>query len=255
MRFLHAGPPHRHPGACGALLAAFACTTAAGCGSSVGAGTASRRPAASAPARITPTSSTATGSGRTHASSTAGERKRSIVAKVDVSSDRVLAEGKVHIAAGAPTDAEVKREIEAAKKHGAKLPSGESVAAFEAAEAQSQGPAAEAETPLTPWNPRLKPIAAWIVPVLAWAYEHGWRGTVTSGYRTLYEQAQLNAAGAFSAPAGYSNHETTGYPGGAVDVTSPGQLITVLRGYASPRRLIGGVLGPVDPEHFSATGD
>ena len=210
--------------------------------------------AARAPQRTTTT--TAAAAARSHGPiSAAAERKRAIVAKVDVTSDRVLAEGKVHIAAGAPSDAEVKREIEAARKQGVKLPAGESVAAFEAAQGQSRIPAAEAETPLTPWNPRLKPIAAWIVPVLQWAAEHGWRGTVTSGYRSFYEQAQLNAAGAFSAPAGYSNHETTAYPGGAVDVTAPGQLITVLRGYPGPRRLIGGVLGPVDPEHFSATGD
>ena len=185
----------------------------------------------------------------------AAERKRALVAKVDVSSDRILAEGKIHIAAGAPSDTEVRKEIEAAKRHGAKLPTGESVQAFEAAEAQSETPAAGAETPLTPWNPRLKPIAEWIIPVLAWAYEHGWHGTVTSGYRTLYEQSQLNAAGAFSAPAGYSNHETTAYPGGAVDVTAPSRLLAVLRGYHGPRKLIGGVLGPADPEHFSATGD
>ena len=187
--------------------------------------------------------------------SAAAARKRTLVAKVDATSDRILAEGKVHIAAGAPSDAEVRKEIEAAKKSGIKLPSGESVAAFEAAEAQSEGPAAGAETPLTPWNPRSKPIASWIVPVLAWAYEHGWKGDVTSGYRSFYEQAQLNAAGAFSAPAGFSNHETTAYPGGAVDVTAPGRLIEVLRGYPGPRKLVGGVLGPVDPEHFSATGD
>lgn len=186
---------------------------------------------------------------------TAAERKRKLIAKVDISSDRILAEGKVHIAAGAPSDAEVRREVEQAKRHGAKLPAGESVQAFEAAEAQAEGPAAGAETPLTPWNPRLKPIAGWIIPVLAWAYEHGWHGTVTSGYRSYYEQAQLNAAGAFSAPAGYSNHETTMYPGGAVDVTEASQLIAVLRGYRGPRKLIGGVLGPADPEHFSATGD
>jgi hypothetical protein len=187
--------------------------------------------------------------------SAAAARKRALIAKVDVSSDRILAEGKVHIAAGAPSDAEVRKEIEAAKKSGIKLPAGESVAAFEAAEAQSEGPAAGAETPLTPWNPRSKPIAAWIIPVLAWAYEHGWKGSVTSGYRSFYEQAQLNAAGAFSAPAGFSNHETTTYPGGAVDVTAPGRLIEVLRGYPGPRKLVGGVLGAVDPEHFSATGD
>jgi hypothetical protein len=113
----------------------------------------------------------------------------------------------------------------------------------------------EAQIPSAPWNPRSKPIADWIVPVLQWAYEHGWRGTVTSGYRTFYEQAQLNAAGAFSAPAGLSNHETTKYPGGAVDVSDPAGLIAVLRSYAGPEKLIGGVLGPVDPEHFSATGD
>ena len=183
-----------------------------------------------------------------------GAGKRALVAHVDAVSDRVLAEGKVHIAQGAPSDAEVKKEIEAARKSGAKLPAGESVAAFEAAAAQTAEPAPDAITPLAPWNPRDKPIAAWIVPVLEWSAEHGWQGTVTSGYRTHFEQAQLNAAGLFSAPAGLSNHESTVYPGGAVDVTQPGQLLVVLRGYPGPRKLVGGVLGPVDPEHFSATG-
>jgi hypothetical protein len=187
--------------------------------------------------------------------SAAVQKKRALVAHVDAVSDRVLAEGKVHIAVGAPSDAEVRKELETAKKHGAKLPAGESVAAFEAAAAQTDEPAPDAVTPLAPWNPRDKPIASWIVPVLEWAYEHGWHGTVTSGYRTYYEQAQLNAAGLFSAPAGLSNHETTVYPGGAVDVTQPGRLIGVLNGYNGPRKLIGGVLGAVDPEHFSATGD
>jgi hypothetical protein len=179
---------------------------------------------------------------------------RSVVARIDVSSDRIIAEGKVHIAAGAPSTAEVKRELEAARKAGIKLPSGESAASFE--EAQSQpGEGLEVQTPETPWNPRRKPIADWIVPILQWASEQGWHGTVTSGYRTFYEQAQLNAAGAYSAPAGVSNHETTKYPGGAVDVTEASQLIAVLPGYKGPLKLVGGVLGPVDPEHFSATGD
>ena len=234
-----------------ALCAGLLCVTGAGCGSS-----AVSRPASHLAARsghtVAPPDPKAPAA---HHPPSAAERKRALVAKVDATSDRILREGKVHIASGAPSDAEVKREIEIAKRHGAKLPAGESVQAFEAAEAQSEGPAPEAETPLTPWNPRLKPIAAWIVPVLQWAYEHGWRGTVTSGYRTFYEQAQLNAAGLFSAPAGLSNHEKTAYPGGAVDVTAPGQLIAVLRGYPGPRKLVGGVLGPVDPEHFSATGD
>ncbi len=177
----------------------------------------------------------------------------SVVAKIDVSSDKIIAEGKLHIASGAPSDAEIRREIKAAKKAGIILPSGESAASFEAGSRYTS--TAQIETPVTNWNPRSKPIASWIVPILEWASTHGWGGTVTSGYRTYYEQVQLNAAGAFSAPAGLSNHETSAYPGGAVDVTAPGQLIEVLRRYPGRLKLVGGVLGPVDPEHFSATGD
>ncbi|HZL48391.1 MAG TPA: hypothetical protein VFC30_05185 [Solirubrobacteraceae bacterium] len=188
-------------------------------------------------------------------SSPASAHPRSVVARIDASSDAVLAEGKLHIAPGAPSDAEIRREIKAARKAGIVLPSGESAASFENSPSNSGGPAVEAETPETAWNPRSKPIADWIIPILEWASHHGWSGTVTSGYRTYFEQAQLNAAGAFSAKAGLSNHETTVYPGGAVDVTSPSQLITVLETYPGPVKLVGGVLGPVDPEHFSATGD
>jgi hypothetical protein len=179
----------------------------------------------------------------------------SAIARIDASSDRIVAEGKVHIAAGAPSDEEIRREIRAARKAGIVLPSGESAASFENTPANGGGPAAEAATPETVWNPRSKPIADWIIPILEWAHEHGWTGTVTSGFRTYFEQAQLNAAGAFSAKAGLSNHETTRYPGGAVDVTNSSQLISVLSAYRGPVKLVGGVLGPIDPEHFSATGD
>jgi hypothetical protein len=182
-------------------------------------------------------------------------KARALAAKIDVSSDKILAEGKIHIAAGAPSDSEIRREIKAAKKAGIAIPSGESAASFENSPSNTAKGGVQAEVPEAVWNPRLKPIATWIIPILQWAYEHGWRGTVTSGYRTFYEQAQLNAAGAFSAPAGLSNHETTVYPGGAVDVTNPGQLLVVLRGYPGSPKLVGGVLGAVDPEHFSATGD
>jgi hypothetical protein len=226
----------------------LACACAALLASGCGAAAPARRPAS------TPATAHAAGPAKPKLSA-AAQKKRALVAHVDVVSDRVLAEGKVRIAQGAPSDAEVRKELEAARKHGAKLPAGESVAAFEAAAAQTEEPAPDAVTPIAPWNPRDKPIAAWIVPVLEWAVEHGWHGTVTSGYRTYYEQAQLNAAGLFSAPAGLSNHETTVYPGGAVDVTNPGTLIQVLEGYNGARKLVGGVLGAVDPEHFSATGD
>ncbi len=111
-----------------------------------------------------------------------------------------------------------------------------------------------AVVPQASWNPELKPIAGWIAPILDWASQHGWSGSVTSGYRDYSQQASINASGAFSAPAGKSNHETTQYPGGAVDVTDPTQLIQVLKGYTGPYKLVGGVLGPADPEHFSATG-
>jgi hypothetical protein len=219
-----------------ATLLAFACAVTTGCGEA----TAPRITAAIAKTQATKPHPTA--------------KPHSIVARIDASSDKVLAEGKVHIAAGAPSNAEIRREIAAARKAGIVLPSGDSAASFENAPSNS-GIGAHAVTPETSWNPRSKPIAAWIVPILEWAHEHGWGGTVTSGYRTFYEQVQLNAAGAFSAPAGLSNHETTVYPGGAVDVTSPSQLIAVLRKYPGPVKLVGGVLGPIDPEHFSATGD
>jgi hypothetical protein len=182
-------------------------------------------------------------------------RRNAVVARIDASSDAIVAEGKLHIAPGAPTDAEIRREIEAARKAGIVLPSGDNVESFAQGSTYSGTAAGEVQTPQASWNPRSKPIADWIIAVLQWAYLHGWSGSVTSGYRTYYEQAQLNAAGAFSAPAGLSNHETSAYPGGAVDVTDPSQLIAVLRSYPGPRKLVGGVLGPADPEHFSATGD
>jgi hypothetical protein len=243
-----------------ALLLTIGVGGAAGCGQ---AAAPSRTVAKTAKVALATRSSPRSSSRSTPRSSPARARPHArpraqphgVVARIDAASDAVLAEGKVHIAAGAPSDAEIRREIKAARKAGIKLPSGESVASFENAPSNSGGGGVEASTPVTAWNPRSKPIADWIIPILEWASLHGWTGTVTSGYRTYYEQAQLNAAGAFSALAGRSNHETTVYPGGAVDVTNSSQLIAVLRSYAGPVKLVGGVLGPVDPEHFSATGD
>jgi hypothetical protein len=181
--------------------------------------------------------------------------RNSRTAQVDASSDAALV-----IAAGAPSDAQVRREIRQLQKAGLVLPNGDTAASFatsplDATVTAAQAEAAGAGIPLTAWNPLRKPIADWIIPVLQWAHDRGWAGTVTSGYRSYAEQAALNAAGLFSAPAGASNHETTAYPGGAVDVTGPAQLIQVLANYTGPELLVGGVLGPVDPEHFSATGD
>ncbi len=127
---------------------------------------------------------------------------QSVAARVDVASDAVLAEGKIHIAEGAPSDAQIRSEVKALRRAGIVLPSGDSAESFERGSTYTGAAALQIETPETAWTPRLKPIADWIIPVLTWAAAHGWSGTVTSGIRTHYEQAQLNAAGAFSAPAG-----------------------------------------------------
>jgi len=186
-------------------------------------------------------------------------RQEAEQARVDAASDAIVVKGQAAVSSGAPSDAEVEQEIQQAEQAGIQLPSGNTTSSFlssiaNAAVSASQAEAVGATIPLTSWNPLQKPIADWIAPVLTWAAAHGWHGYVTSGYRTYQEQAALNAAGDFSAPAGLSNHETTAYPGGAVDVTDPSQLIQVLVGYPGPRKLIGGMLGPADPEHFSATG-
>jgi hypothetical protein len=195
-----------------------------------------------------------------------GRASRAIVARVDASSDAALADaqaqesgGHGRVSAGAPSDAEVRAEITEAQRAGFSLPSGNTAASFatsaaEASITNSQALAVGASIPDAPSNPSRRPIADWIVPVLQWAYRNGWTGAVTSGFRTYLQQAALNAAGYFSAPAGASNHESTAYPGGAVDVTNPSQLIRVLATYPGPLKLVGGVLGPIDPEHFSATG-
>jgi hypothetical protein len=186
---------------------------------------------------------------------------QAVVGRVDAKSDAVLvAAGQATVSAGAPSDAQIRQEIKEAANDGIALPSGNTSASFlrsveEVSITDEQALAVGASIPVAPWNPLGRPIANWIVPVLQWAFEHGWTGSVTSGYRTYAQQAELNAAGDFSAPACSSNHESTTYPGGAVDVTATSQLLAILPGYPGPEKLHGGVLGPIDPEHFSATGE
>jgi lysophospholipase L1-like esterase len=95
-------------------------------------------------------------------------------------------------------------------------------------------------------------MAAWIKPILVWARAHGWRGTVTSGYRShAYNVSQGRNYN--------SNHESTAYPGGAIDVGGYGAqaegkaLNDVLKNYpGSPKLVWGAVIE--DYGHFSATG-
>jgi hypothetical protein len=107
-------------------------------------------------------------------------------------------------------------------------------------------------------------VAAWIVPSLRWARDHGWTGVVVSGFRSCAHQKQVAAD--FAARQGKtvkqiyphgpcaSNHVGHDHPRGAVDVTNPAQLAHVLRNNPNQPTLVWG--GPVihDEVHFSATG-
>lgn len=104
--------------------------------------------------------------------------------------------------------------------------------------------------PKASWNPNGKPVAKWIVPYLDWAAKHGWRGSVTSGFRTRAEQETIYASGVRpAAKPGTSNHEASSFPGGAVDVSNPAQLASVLRRYPGGSALKWA--GAKDPVHFS----
>lgn len=96
------------------------------------------------------------------------------------------------------------------------------------------------------------PVAAWIKPILGYAREHGWQGTVTSGFRTTQQQAAIynnpNRKGPAAKP-GTSNHEGDVFPRGAVDVTNAEQLAAILRTSPYRNRLVWA--GSKDPVHFS----
>jgi hypothetical protein len=100
-----------------------------------------------------------------------------------------------------------------------------------------------------------KPVAAWIAPALQYARQHGWKGTVNSGYRSDAEQKAIYDRGVRPAakPRAYggsgSNHEFTSYPGGAVDVSDAQQLAQILAHSPYRKRLIWA--GAKDPVHFS----
>jgi hypothetical protein len=100
-----------------------------------------------------------------------------------------------------------------------------------------------------------KPVAAWIAPALAYARQHGWKGTVNSGYRSDAEQKRIYDSGVRPAakPRAYggggSNHEFTTYPGGAIDVSDAQALAQILARSPYSKRLQWA--GAKDPVHFS----
>jgi hypothetical protein len=103
-------------------------------------------------------------------------------------------------------------------------------------------------------------VASWIKPILDWARQHGWNGSITSGYRTPQHNADIGGAA-------NSNHTKLDYPGGAIDVGDPraqteGQaLYNVIKNYPNKPTLVwakdagvgwGG--SPIDWGHFSSDG-
>jgi hypothetical protein len=95
-------------------------------------------------------------------------------------------------------------------------------------------------------------VAAWIVPELRYAREHGWTGKVISGFRSFADQTRIYNSGVRpAAKPGHSNHEGADFPRGAVDVSpeSAAQLAAILRKKPGGSPLI--YAGAKDPVHFS----
>lgn len=105
-----------------------------------------------------------------------------------------------------------------------------------------------------------KPVAGWIVPHLKYARSHGWKGVVTSGYRSDEEQKTAcehvcgNPAGCpgTCAAPGSSNHRGKVWPLGAVDVSDNVNFGRIVADSPHPGRLINDL--PADRVHFSQTG-
>lgn len=91
-------------------------------------------------------------------------------------------------------------------------------------------------------------IAAWIAAELDMARQLGWKGTVTSGYRSPADQRRVCAqtSGPCAAP-GQSRHQGKNFPNGAVDVSDYNGLNRILRKMGSPLKWA----GAKDLPHFS----
>lgn len=98
-----------------------------------------------------------------------------------------------------------------------------------------------------------KKVASWIAPLLEYARDKGWKGTVTSGYRSdaeqkaIYDRGTRPAAKPISEGGGGSNHSRTGFLQGALDVTDPAALDRILKRKHSRLKYA----GAKDPVHFS----
>lgn len=93
-------------------------------------------------------------------------------------------------------------------------------------------------------------VANWIIPYLKYGRQHGWKGRVTSGYRTYADQLRIwNSGVRPAARPGTSNHEGANFPRGAVDVEDAATLDRILRAKPGGSRLKWA--GAKDPVHFS----
>lgn len=107
----------------------------------------------------------------------------------------------------------------------------------------------------TALDPSGKKVANWIEPILDYARQRGWKGTIESGYRSDQQQTQIYNSGVRPAAlprsmgGGGSNHEFTMYPGGAVDVTDAETLAKILENSPYKQKLV--YAGSKDPVHFS----
>lgn len=92
-------------------------------------------------------------------------------------------------------------------------------------------------------------VAKWIVPYLKYGRKHGWKGQVTSGYRSFADQTRIYNSGVRpAARPGTSNHEGADFPRGAVDVSDAETLSRILRRRGTKKLQFAGAK---DPVHFS----
>lgn len=95
-----------------------------------------------------------------------------------------------------------------------------------------------------------KKVAAWIDPILKYAQQHGWKGSVQSGYRSKAEQERIYNSGVRPAAVpGTSNHEGDEFPRGAVDVSEAQRLSEIIKHSPYAGTLVWA--GSKDPVHFS----
>lgn len=95
-----------------------------------------------------------------------------------------------------------------------------------------------------------KKVAAWIDPILKYAQQHGWKGSVQSGYRSKAEQERIYDSGVRPAAVpGTSNHEGDEFPRGAVDVSEAQRLSEIIKHSPYAGTLVWA--GSRDPVHFS----